>query len=179
MRDGATATRIETTDGGVVDDETEVTSADLEWLAHCILLAGSARDRGDHPFGSLVVTTAGRTVEGLNSVVTGRDPTGHAETNVVRLAALQLSPEELATSTLYTSTEPCAMCAGAIYWSGIGRVVFALSEQGLAAIVAEQEGVPTMRLPCREVFARGGRRVVVAGPVELPEAVDVHDGFWI
>ncbi|HEX6365721.1 MAG TPA: nucleoside deaminase [Agromyces sp.] len=172
-------TRIEMRNGGDVDDATDVTRADLEWLAQCILLAGSARDRGDHPFGSIVVTDDGRTVEGLNTVVTGNDPTGHAETNVVRLAAQQLSPDELATSTLYTSTEPCAMCAGAIYWSGIGRVVFALSEQGLAAIVADQEGVPTMHLPCREVFARGGRRVVVAGPVELPAAVDVHEGFWI
>jgi tRNA(Arg) A34 adenosine deaminase TadA len=98
---------------------------------------------------------------------------------VVREAAARLEPDELAASTLYTSTEPCAMCAGAIYWSGIPRVVFALSESGLARIVAEQEGLPTMSLPCREVFARGGRPVAVAGPAELPEAVAVHDGFWV
>jgi tRNA(Arg) A34 adenosine deaminase TadA len=84
----------------------------------------------------------------------------------------------LATSTLYTSTEPCAMCAGAIYWSGIARVVYALGEDELRAIVAEQEGVPTMALPCREVFARGGRHVTVAGPADLPEATTLHDGFW-
>ena len=70
------------------------------------------------------------------------------------------------------------MCAGAIYWSGIARVVYALSEEGLRAIVAEQEGVPTMHLPCREVFARGGRAVAVAGPADLPEATTVHGGFW-
>ena len=70
------------------------------------------------------------------------------------------------------------MCAGASYWSGIARVVYALSEHGLAAIVAEQEGVPTMHLPCRNVFARGGRPVVVAGPADLPEATAVHDGIW-
>lgn len=159
-------------------DATVVTDADLEWLRRCVALAVDARARGDHPFGSLLVTADGRTVEALNSVVTRRDPTGHAETNLVRAAAAELTADVLATSTLYTSTEPCAMCAGAIYWSGIGRVVYALAEHGLAAIVAEQEGVPTMSLPCREVFARGGRLVAVAGPAELVEATTVHDGFW-
>lgn len=162
-----------------MDDVTNVSAHDLGHLRRCVELAQQARDRGDHPFGSVVVTADGRVVEGLNTVVTRRDPTGHAETNVVREAAARLEPDELAASTLYTSTEPCAMCAGAIYWSGIPRVVFALSESGLAGIVAEQEGVPTLSLPCREVFARGGRPVAVAGPADLPEAVDVHDGFWV
>ncbi len=160
-------------------DATVVTESDLEWLRRCVELAADARARGDHPFGSLLVTADGRTVEALNSVVTSSDPTGHAETNLVRAAAKALPAEVLATSTLYTSTEPCAMCAGAIYWGGIGRVVYALSEHGLAAIVAEQEGVPTMHLPCREVFARGGRPVAVAGPADLAEATAVHDGFWV
>lgn len=162
-----------------MDDVTNVSAHDLGHLRRCVELAQQARDRGDHPFGSVVVTADGRVVEGLNTVVTRRDPTGHAETNVVREAAARLEPDELAASTLYTSTEPCAMCAGAIYWSGIPRVVFALSESGLAGIVAEQEGVPTLSLPCREVFARGGRPVAVAGPADLPEATDVHDGFWV
>jgi tRNA(Arg) A34 adenosine deaminase TadA len=109
--------------------------------------------------------------------VTGADATGHAETNVVRLAG-SLDRPVLAGSTLYTSTEPCAMCAGAIYWSGIGRVVFALSEASLAEMVAEEDGVPPLRLPCREVFARGGRPIEVLGPVELASAVAVHQGFW-
>jgi tRNA(Arg) A34 adenosine deaminase TadA len=159
-------------------DPTVVTEADLAWLDRCVALATDARARTDHPFGSLIVTADGRAVEGLNTVVTTGDPTGHAETNAVRAAAAVLTPEELAASTLYTSTEPCAMCAGAIYWSGISRVVYALSEQGLRDIVAAQEGVPTMELPCREVFARGGRTVWVAGPVDLAAAATVHDGFW-
>jgi tRNA(Arg) A34 adenosine deaminase TadA len=160
-------------------DATVVTDTDLTRLRRCVELAADARARGDHPFGSLLVTADGRTVEALNSVVTRNDPTGHAETNLVRTAAASLPVEVLATSTLYTSTEPCAMCAGAIYWSGIARVVYALSEQGLAEVVAEQEGVPTMHLPCREVFARGGRPVAVAGPADLPEATTVHAGFWV
>ncbi|MFC9918292.1 nucleoside deaminase [Agromyces binzhouensis] len=151
---------------------------DLARLRRCVELARAARERGDHPFGSIVVTGDGRVVEGMNTVVTRRDPTGHAETNVVRDAAAVLDERELAAATLYTSTEPCAMCSGAIYWSGIARVVFALSEAGLRDIVAEQEGVPTLSLPSREVFARGGRSVIVDGPADLPEAAAVHDGFW-
>jgi hypothetical protein len=84
----------------------------------------------------------------------------------------------LAGSTLYTSTEPCSMCAGAIYWSGIGRMVFALSEVELAGMVAEEEGVPPLRLPSRDVFTRGGRPIVVDGPVALPSARAVYEGFW-
>ncbi|UVJ39373.1 nucleoside deaminase [Arthrobacter sp. CJ23] len=157
----------------------EVTSADIEQLQRAIALAWLARERGDHPFGALLLAADGTVVEAMNTVNTEHDPTGHAETNLVRLSAKQLDAEALAGSTLYTSTEPCAMCTGAIYWAGIGRVVYALPEQDLAAIVTEQSGVPTMDLPCREVFARGGRPVAVAGPAALPEAAEVHAGFWL
>ncbi|MET0781027.1 MAG: nucleoside deaminase [Microbacterium sp.] len=151
---------------------------DIAHLERAIRLAADARARGDHPFGALVVAPDGLVVEGLNSVVTGSDPTGHAETNVVRAAAAVLTPEVLASSTLYTSTEPCAMCAGAIYWAGIPRMVYALGEDELIEIVAAQEGIPTLALPSRELFARGGRGVTVVGPVALPEAIAVHVGFW-
>jgi tRNA(Arg) A34 adenosine deaminase TadA len=147
-------------------------------LEHAVSLAAAARLRGDHPFGAIVVAPDGTVVEGLNSVVTRRDPTGHAETNVVRAAASVLAAEVLAASTLYTSTEPCAMCAGAIYWAGIPRMVYALGGGDLRDIVAAQEGIPTLALPCREVFARGGRSVEVVGPVDLPSAAAVHSGFW-
>ena len=153
-------------------------TSDRTHLEHAVRLARAARDRGDHPFGAIVVTPGGVVVEGMNSVLTAKDPTGHAETNLVRAAAATLETVELAASTLYTSTEPCAMCAGAIYWSGIARVVYALGEDALIEMVREQEGVPTMALPCREVFARGGRAVEVVGPVETPGAREVHSGFW-
>jgi tRNA(Arg) A34 adenosine deaminase TadA len=154
-----------------------VTEGDRRWLERAVALAWQARERGDHPFGALLVLPGGGLLEALNSVVTGGDPTGHAETNLVRLAG-KADRASLSGSVLYTSTEPCAMCAGAIYWSGIGRVVFALSEEGLAGMVEEEEGVPPLRLPSREVFARGGRSIVVDGPVGLVSATAVHEGFW-
>jgi tRNA(Arg) A34 adenosine deaminase TadA len=154
-----------------------VTEIDRGYLERAVALAREARERGDHPFGALLVTPDGTVLEARNSVVTGSDPTGHAETNLVRLAGA-LDRATLTGSVLYTSTEPCAMCAGAIYWSGIGRMVFALSEDALAAMVTEEEGVPPLRLPSREVFARGGRAIAVDGPVPLAGATEVHQGFW-
>lgn len=156
----------------------DASADDLRHLQHSVALAREARERGDHPFGSVVVTPGGTVVEGRNSVLTEGDPTGHAETNVVRAAAASLDPIELASATLYASTEPCAMCAGAIYWSGIGRVVYALGEDVLIELVRDQEGVPTLALGSREVFARGGRAVEVVGPVEVEGALAVHEGFW-
>lgn len=155
-----------------------VTGEDVAHLEHAIRLAAAARARGDHPFGAIVVAPDGTVVEGLNSVVTQPDPTGHAETNAVRAAAAVLTADVLAASTLFTSTEPCAMCSGASYWAGIQRVVYALGEDELVRIVADQEGIPTLALPCREVFARGGRPITVVGPVALPGAAAVHAGFW-
>ena len=70
------------------------------------------------------------------------------------------------------------MCAGAIYWVGMGRVVYALSEQRLAEYTGDAQKNPTLDMPCREVFARGRRRVVVAGPAIEDEASEVHEGFW-
>ena len=115
---------------------------------------------------------------GENTVVTGRDCTGHAETNLVRLASQKYTPEELSRCTLYASTEPCAMCAGAIHWSQIGRVVYALSEEDLYAI--EGASPNSLNLPCREVFAHRIKPIEVQGPIPAldKEARDVHKDFW-
>ena len=155
-----------------------LTADDIPHLEHAIRLAGTARERGDHPFGAILVTPDGAIVEGLNSVVTGDDPTGHAESNLVRAASAAQPADVIAASTLYTSTEPCAMCAGAIYWAGIPRVVYALGEDELIRIVRVHDRAPTLDLPSREVFARGGRPVDVVGPVPLPSAAEVHEDFW-
>lgn len=96
----------------------------------------------------------------------------------MRLASQQFSSEKLALCTLYTSTEPCVMCAGAIHWGNVRRVVYALGEVGLYEIVGPS--LENLLLPCREVFARSGRPVEVLGPaIQLDaEARAVHAGFW-
>ncbi|HET6482981.1 MAG TPA: nucleoside deaminase [Actinoplanes sp.] len=155
----------------------DISEADRTYLERAVALAWDARKRGDHPFGALLIGPGESVAEALNSTVTQADPTGHAETNLVRIVGAWPA-EVLRLSTLYTSTEPCAMCAGAIYWSGIGRMVFAFSAEELAALVDEEEGVPPLRLSSREVFARGGRPIVVDGPAALTSAAEVHRGFW-
>ena len=150
---------------------------DLQHLRAAIALAWRARERGNHPFGAVLVDDRDQVVlEAENSVVTERDCAGHAETNLMRAASRRFSPEQLAAYTLYTSTEPCAMCAGAIYWGNVGRVVYALSEVDLYAIVGPSPD--QLVLPCREVFARGRRPTTVLGPALQEEARAVHAGFW-
>lgn len=154
-------------------------AADEGHLLRAIELARVSREHGNHPFGSLLVDASGDVVlEAENTVVTRRDVTGHAELNLVRAASMQFEAEILRTSTLYTSTEPCAMCSGAIYWSGIGRLVYALGTEALMAIVNDDSGSGTLALSCREVLARGGRTVDVSGPHLEEQARPVHEGFW-
>ena len=148
-------------------------------MRRALSLARQARDHGNHPFGALLAGPDGRVLsEAENTVITGADRTGHAEINLVRQACLTLDAEALAAATLYTSTEPCAMCAGAIYWAGVSRVVFGLRESELRALTGVDPANPTLALPCREVFARGQRPVEVIGPVLEDEARAIHQGFW-
>ena len=158
-----------------------LTPRDEMFLRRAIELARRAREDGRHPFGALVVNERGRVVvEALNNAVRpAGDPTQHAELNACAAAAELLTEEELSTCTLYSSTEPCAMCAGAIYWTGIGSVVFALSEKNLYRLTGKHGANPTLDLPCREVFARGHRPTVVAGPYLEDEASKVHESFWL
>ena len=80
--------------------------------------------------------------------------------------------------TLYTSAEPCAMCAGAIYWAGIGRVVYGQSEKSLKAITGAHGENPTLDLPCRVVFAAGQRKVEIVGPLLEEESAALQRDFW-
>ncbi len=157
-----------------------LTPRDEVFLRRTIELARRAREDGRHPFGALVVNERGRVVvEALNNAVRpAGDPTQHAELNACAAAAELLTEDELATCTIYASTEPCAMCAGAIYWTGIGRVVFALSEKNLYRLTGNHNANATLDLPCREIFARGQRPTFVSGPHIEDEAGLVHGGFW-
>jgi len=154
---------------------------DESFLRRAIELAREARAAGRHPFGSLIVNASGAVVvESRNNAVRpAGDPTQHAELLACSAAGKLLSAAELIGCTLYTSTEPCAMCAGAIYWTGVGRVVYALAEKGLLQYTGNDAENPTLDLPCREVFARGQRPTNVAGPYLEKEAGVVHEGFWV
>jgi tRNA(Arg) A34 adenosine deaminase TadA len=151
---------------------TAASDRDARWLRVSFDLARQAAARGDQPYGAVLVDAAGKALlEGQNTIITSGDCTGHAEANLVRLLG-GIDPAQLAAATLYASTEPCAMCAGAIYWGGVGRVVFGLSNARLYREVLAGDPM-ALRLDSRDVFAAGERRVTVAGPLLEDEAASV------
>jgi len=150
---------------------------DLQLLRAAIVVARRAREHGNHPFGALLVGRDGQVLlEAENTVLSGPDCTGHAETNLMRLASRRYAADFLAECSLYTSTEPCPMCAGAIYWGSLARVVFALSQNKFYDFIGgPAEG---LRLSCQEVFGHGPRAIEVLGPALEEAALEVHRGFW-
>lgn len=165
---------------GGVEDHAAVGYMDLAQLRHTISLAQDSRNRGRHPFASTVVAADGTVLAsaGNNSMPPEGDPTQHAELRAAAEAARRHSPEDLAAATLYTSAEPCVMCTGAVYWTGIGRIVYALSEHRLLELTGDDPENPTLDLPCREVLSRGQRDIEVVGPLLEDEAATAHEGFW-
>ena len=144
-----------------------------QFLKQAIALARQARTDGNHPFGALLVVD-GRVVLGArNTVITQQNPTAHAEHNLVGEAIRALSPDQIARSVLYTSCEPCAMCAGAMYWAGIRSIVYGLPAEVLATLAG-----PDFLIPCRDLFSRASDAVQVMGPLLIEEALEVHNGFW-
>ena len=152
---------------------------DAYFLRLAIQQAKEARERGNHPFGAILVNESGEVLlSAQNTVNTAHDATGHAETNLMRKASQVYPREFLRRCTMYTSTEPCAMCSGATYWAGVGKVVYGLSEADLYQLTGAHPENLTMHLPCREVLARGQQPADVVGPLLEDEARDVHHGFW-
>jgi tRNA(Arg) A34 adenosine deaminase TadA len=156
----------------------EITEADLPYLRRCVELAAEAVDAGDFPFGSVLVAEDGTVLaEDRNREVTAGDPTRHPEFELARWAATNMTPQERAAATVYTSGEHCPMCAAAHGWVGLGRIVYATSTKQTGAWLAEL-GVgpaPVLPLAIPEVV----RGVVLAGPVpDLAEQVrDLHRRF--
>ncbi|MGS0648418.1 nucleoside deaminase [Komagataeibacter melomenusus] len=150
------------------------------FLRRAFAVAEQARQGGDHPFGCILVDAQGQVVleQGNGYTAEGGDMTAHAERLLATRASKRFPPAVLASHTLYTSAEPCAMCAGAMYWSGIGRVVFGQSERSLKDMTGNHPENPTLDLPCRTVFAAGQRRVEVIGPLLEAEAAALQQAFW-
>ncbi|MBY0335584.1 MAG: nucleoside deaminase [Acetobacteraceae bacterium] len=153
---------------------------DIAELRRALAVARRARDAGKHPFGATLVDAAGRLLMEQGNAFDAEGRVGHAETVLARRACAAFTAEELARTTMYVSAEPCAMCAGALYWAGIGRVVYAMSEARLKRIIGPHPDNLTLDLPCRTVLASGQRAVEVVGPLleDDAEAVGLHDGAW-
>jgi tRNA(Arg) A34 adenosine deaminase TadA len=147
-------------------------SLDEELLRRAIELARAARDSGEDPFGA-VLALGGRIVhEGGDQTITHADPTAHAELTVVSECCRKLGTVSLAGYTLYSSTEPCAMCAGAIHWAQIARVIFSVPQSALQTLTG---GRPKMGAEAIINAARSG--AFVQGGLCLAEGMRVFDGF--
>ncbi len=144
-----------------------------KFIRQCFTLAQKAVKRGNQPFGALLVHDGKVLFSAENTVNTNNDCTCHAELNLVSRASRQYSPEILTTSILYSSTEPCAMCAGAIYWSGIPVVAYGCSAKALREISGRN-----LLMNCRAVFANGVRHTEIIGPILEAEGIKILQGFW-
>ena len=159
--------------------ESLLNERDGRYLRQAIAWSRVARDRGNRPFGAVVVADDGRVLAEAwcNTSETG-DCTGHAETNAVRQLSPVVDRETLSRATLYSSAEPCVMCAGAIFWSNIGRVVFGIDAVRLRVFRGERGEQRDAELSCRDVFVASPHHIDCIGPALVDEASEPHRGFW-
>ncbi len=146
------------------------TENDFHHLRAAITASREAKARGDMPFGAVLVKDGRALLTALNNQNSARDCTGHAETVLVREAQRTLGDAATQGATVYASGEPCAMCAAAMFWAGVSRVVYAASSPVMDAAL----GGRTLGVRCAEVLARAQPPVRVDGPLLEAEAAAVY-----
>jgi tRNA(Arg) A34 adenosine deaminase TadA len=152
---------------------------DQRFLRETFRIAREARERGDQPCGAILVRPEREVLfEAHDTVRTQRDAVAHADMNLLRKAGPALPRDVLRRCTLYTSAEPCAMCSGAIFWSGVGRVVFGLSTAKLNEMLGTAAEHPRLDIPSRGILALGRPFIEVTGPLFRAEAMEAHADYW-
>lgn len=147
--------------------------SEADFMRLAIVASQRAVVNGDTPFGATLVRDGVVLHVSRNNQVTTSDGTGHAEVVLLRESASKHGIAAVRGATVYASGEPCAMCAAALFWAGIGRVVFAATTQD----IIDALGPPFLRLRCAEVMGSGDRVVPVDGPLLRDEAVAVLQAF--
>ncbi|MEH3085930.1 MAG: nucleoside deaminase [Xylophilus ampelinus] len=166
-------------DGAGAPAEAALDARDGRYLRQAIALADRGRARGNRPFGAVAVLPDGTVLgEAFCDTAETGDCTGHAETGLVRRISPLHGRETLAAATLYSSAEPCVMCAGAIFWSGIGRVVYGIDAVRLRAFRGERAEQKDAELSCRDVFRASPHPIECIGPALVDEASRSHRGAW-
>ncbi len=155
------------------DEDRAVTETDRTHVERAIELAEESITAGNTPFGALLVVDGEVVREARNTTRTGDDLTAHPELKLARWAGQELDAAERAACTMYASTEPCPMCATAVVYAGLGRVVFGVAGRTLADLTG---GV--VDVPCAEIVRRGGADTTVEGPVAEESAMTVHREFY-
>lgn len=159
--------------------EQPVAERDATYLRQAIALSRTARQRGNRPFGSVIVAPDGTVLgAGWNSNGESGDCTAHAEVQAIREACQRHDRTALEQATLYASGEPCVMCAGAIFWANIRRVVYGIDDQRLRVFRGERLDQRDVELSCRDVFRAAPFAVECTGPSLVNEASQPHVGAW-
>lgn len=159
--------------------ETPLNERDGRYLRRAIALSRVATQRGNRPFGAVIVGADDQVLaEVWNSNGETGDCTAHAEVNAIREVGPRVQREILASATLYSSAEPCVMCAGAIFWSNIGRVVFGIDAERLRVFRGGRAEQRDAELSCRDVFDSSPHAIECIGPALLDEASAPHEGHW-
>ncbi len=140
-----------------------------------IKVAKESKKNGDLPYGCILVDKSGEVIlRGKNTINTDIDCLAHAEVNLIREACKMFDYSFLNDCTIYTSDEPCPMCTSAIYWSGIGKLVYGLSKTRYYEIVGRDNPNWVFEMPVRELMEKGERKVEVIGPLLEDEASILH-----
>lgn len=138
-------------------------------------IARRSKVNGNLAYGCLLVDENNKVIlEGENSVLTEVDALGHAEINLIRNASKLYNAEFLNKCTIYTSDEPCPMCSSAIFWGGIGRLVFGLSKFRFYQEFGRENPAIDFDISSREILSAGGRKVDIEGPLLEDEALLIH-----
>jgi len=146
------------------------------FLRKALEVAKRSMDKGNLPFGCIMTGPDDVILlEGENTVITDENLIAHCEINLIHQLSSRIEPHFLDSCTLYASIEPCAMCAGAIFWSGIGTVVYALDRDDYHTIAGTCDPAHRLHVPARDVFHRGGREMVVLGPLLKEEAAACYE----
>ncbi|WKK81067.2 nucleoside deaminase [Marivirga arenosa] len=146
-----------------------------EFIRMAIELAKESKKEGNLPFGCVLVNKNGEVLlKGKNTINTDNDCLAHAEVNLIRDAYKKFDYSYLKNCSIYTSDEPCPMCTSAIYWSGIGKLIYGLSKVKYYEIVGRDNLNWVFEMPTRELLERGGRKLEVIGPLLEEEVSILH-----
>lgn len=157
-------------------DDPACTAEDKRFMARAYELARYATTHGGAPFGALLVKDGKILAEYFNCEHATGDVTKHAETGLISAFSPKIDRATFARSTLYTSSEPCTMCCGAIRFAGIGRVVFGTREASFEEVIGFPDSDHSLR--SREIFQRTAPATRVFGPLMEAEGLKIHEDYW-
>ncbi len=131
-------------------------------------LALAEAKQGDSPYGAVIVKDNIVVAQAHNTVSRDSDPSAHAEINVIRSLTNKIKTPSLAGYSIYTTGEPCPMCATACVWTGVSEIIYGASIQDLIAINQSQ-----IDISCEEIIAKSFRKISVIKGVLRDECLEL------